>query len=270
MVRLWDTRSASKVGKLKGHHDIVRCARVIGDSSSMQLVTAASDGVVCVWDARMQSHALTSTLLCHDDSIWALALLPASSAGTCIVTGSRNGSVSLSNVTTGQTFPLGHCPFPIRKLLPVAKDTGGSQEQITIYVAGDCTSVHSLSLPALPSSSAGDEPFAGFDEASSVCGEGREGLGALGLLSDRMRAVCETTAGDVVLCSVLTGGILQRWPKVRAIFQQRFSRTPFCVKYVAGSQAERRVAADGHSNAVNCTVVHCRYQIGMHSVRSCM
>lgn len=253
MVRLWDTRTASKVGKLKGHHDIVRCARVIGDSGSMQLVTAASDGVVCVWDGRMQSHALTSTLLCHDDSIWALALLPDSSAGSCIVTGSRNGSVSFSNVTTGQTFPVGHCPFPIRKLLPVPKDTGGSQEQITIYVAGDCTSVHSLSLPALPSSSAGDEPFTGFDEVSSVCGEGREGLGALGLLSDRMRAVCETTAGDVVLCSVLTGGILQRWPKV---FPAAFLTKPFCVTRAAGSQAQRRDAADGRSNAVNRTVVH--------------
>ena len=75
-IRVWDTRSGRKACKLKGHHDIVRCARIIGGSSSMALVTAASDGVVCMWDVRMQAHALTKTVLCHDDSIWALSILP--------------------------------------------------------------------------------------------------------------------------------------------------------------------------------------------------
>jgi hypothetical protein len=31
----------------QGHHDIVRCVRVIGGSGSMTLLSAASDGVVC-------------------------------------------------------------------------------------------------------------------------------------------------------------------------------------------------------------------------------
>jgi WD40 repeat protein len=214
VVRLWDTRSGVKVGKLKGHLDIVRGVRIMGDSSSMALVTAASDGVVCVWDARMQSHALTKTLPCHDDSIWALAVLPPSSGSTFIVTGSRNGYVALSNLTTGRSFPVGRCPFPIRKLLPVTPSSGNSLEGCMVYIAGDNSSVHSLTIPSISSfSSDGDDESARM-EASAVCCEGREGLGAFGLMSDRMRVVCETTEGDVVLCSLLTGGILQRWAKV--------------------------------------------------------
>jgi hypothetical protein len=226
VVRLWDTRSSCKIGKLKGHHDIVRSARIIdsGGSSSIALVTAASDGVVCVWDVRMQSHALIKTLPCQDDSIWAMALLsdpsysnPSSSANV-VITGSRNGSVCLSNLRSGESHLIGHCPFPVRKLfpVPVAEDSG-SGGGWRVYVAGDCTSLHCLTLPSLSVSfDDADQSAEGGKrkvEESIPCGEGLEGLGACSLMSDRMRAVCETTEGDVVMCSVLTGVILHRWAK---------------------------------------------------------
>jgi WD40 repeat protein len=222
-VRLWDTRSSSKIGKLKGHHDIVRCVRIMGGGSSMALVSAASDGVLCLWDVRMQSHALTKTLPCHDDSIWALALLPDSSASSsCVLTGSRNGSITLSDLATGESCPVGRCAFPIRKLLPVEQSCRDGQRECTIFVAGDSTSVHSLRLPSAssaspadPAPSCGDHSAAGGGAGSAVCGEGGEGLGAFDLMSDRMRAICETTSGDIVMCSVVTGGVLQRWSKVR-------------------------------------------------------
>ncbi len=208
-VRLWDTRSGAKVGKLKAHHDIVRCVRVMGDIGSLTLLSAASDGVVCLWDARMLSHALTSTHPCHDDSIWALALLPHSSTSSPrIITGSRSGCISLSDLATGSCTPLARCPFPVRKLLPVPHSAAAG----CVYVAADCTSLYALDYSAALTDS---EVCCGLGGEAVVCGGGLEGLGACALMSDRMRAVCETTSGDVVMCSVLTGGILQRWAKVR-------------------------------------------------------
>lgn len=194
----------------------------------MALVTAASDGVVCMWDLRMQAHALLKTLPCHDDSIWAMAVLPdsfsvspcSSSSSCCVMTGSRNGSIYISNLATAQSYPVGQCPFPIRNVLPVYHSTAGSQVEGRIYIAGDCTSVHSLPLAssccALDASICDAEGEArGVEQCEcAACGEGGEGLGAMSLMSDRLRAICETTSGDIVLCSVLTGAILHRWAKV--------------------------------------------------------
>ena len=69
-LRVWDTRSAQKEGKLKGHTDNVRA--IVVDTDGKKCVTASSDRTIRVWDIGEQRCVQTFAGM-HTGSIWALA-----------------------------------------------------------------------------------------------------------------------------------------------------------------------------------------------------
>ena len=69
-LRVWDTRSAQKEGKLKGHRDNVRA--IVVDAEGRKCVTASSDRTIRLWDIGEQRCIQTFAGM-HLGSIWALA-----------------------------------------------------------------------------------------------------------------------------------------------------------------------------------------------------
>ena len=69
-LRVWDTRSAQKQGKLKGHSDNVRA--IVVDGTGRKCVTASSDRTIRLWDIGEQRCVQTFAGM-HTGSIWALA-----------------------------------------------------------------------------------------------------------------------------------------------------------------------------------------------------
>lgn len=70
-LRVWDTRSAQKEGKLKGHTDNVRA--IVVDADGRKCVTGSSDRTIRVWDIGEQRCVQTFAGM-HTGSIWALAV----------------------------------------------------------------------------------------------------------------------------------------------------------------------------------------------------
>lgn len=70
-LRVWDTRTNQKEGKLKGHTDNVRAICVNEDGK--RCVTASSDRTIRVWDIGEQRCVQTFAGM-HSGSIWALAM----------------------------------------------------------------------------------------------------------------------------------------------------------------------------------------------------
>lgn len=68
MVRLWDPRSGTEVGKLAGHTDNVRS--ILLSHGGDLIMSAASDNTIKVWSA--SSRQCLSTLGIHSDSVWSL------------------------------------------------------------------------------------------------------------------------------------------------------------------------------------------------------
>ncbi|KAF7731707.1 hypothetical protein EC973_008879 [Apophysomyces ossiformis] len=68
VVRLWDTRSGKRIGKLTGHTDNIR-ALLISDDGKV-ILSGSSDSTIKLWSVKSQ-RCLT-TYETHPDSVWAL------------------------------------------------------------------------------------------------------------------------------------------------------------------------------------------------------
>ena len=68
-LRVWDTRTKMKEGKLKGHTDTVRA--IVVDADGKKCVTASSDRTIRVWDIGQQRCVQTFAGM-HAGSIWAV------------------------------------------------------------------------------------------------------------------------------------------------------------------------------------------------------
>ena len=86
VVRLWDTRSATKVCKLRGHTENVRS--LVIDATGRTCISGSSDGTVRVWDIGLQR--CISTFTAHTDSVWTLTF---GGGQKVVYSGSRDKSV---------------------------------------------------------------------------------------------------------------------------------------------------------------------------------
>jgi len=68
-LRVWDTRTKAKEGKLKGHTDNVRA--IVVDEDGKRCISASSDRTIRVWDIGQQRCVQTFAGM-HTGSIWAL------------------------------------------------------------------------------------------------------------------------------------------------------------------------------------------------------
>ncbi|KAG0176969.1 hypothetical protein DFQ29_005417 [Apophysomyces sp. BC1021] len=68
VVRLWDTRSGKRIGKLTGHTDNIR-ALLISDDGQV-ILSGSSDSTIKLWSVK--SQRCLATYETHTDSVWAL------------------------------------------------------------------------------------------------------------------------------------------------------------------------------------------------------
>ena len=69
IVRVWDTRSATKVCKFRGHSENIRS--LVIDPSGRTCISGSSDCTIRVWDIGHQR--CVSTYTSHTDSVWSLS-----------------------------------------------------------------------------------------------------------------------------------------------------------------------------------------------------
>ena len=99
-IIVWDTVAEAGLFRLRGHHDAITGLHLLGNGL-FYLVSAAKDGLVKLWDLRLQ-HSV-DTLVSGDEQLWSLAVSErlyeksespdAGSHGPLLVTGGSNGNV---------------------------------------------------------------------------------------------------------------------------------------------------------------------------------
>ncbi|EFC43462.1 predicted protein [Naegleria gruberi] len=95
LVRLYDLRTSSKVGKLRGHKDNIRCLKLTTDGKNC--ITGSTDGTVKYWDLRnqrcLQTFSFNSSKTSTNASIWTLEFDPFDTDQASFTIGTRDGFV---------------------------------------------------------------------------------------------------------------------------------------------------------------------------------
>jgi hypothetical protein len=86
VVRLWDPRTQTPFGVLKGHQDMVKALAVSADGT--KCLSGGSDNMLKLWD--VGERRCIATFRPHSDSIWCICVDP---EFTRVYSGSRDGSV---------------------------------------------------------------------------------------------------------------------------------------------------------------------------------
>ena len=97
LVRFYDTRSNSKIGKLRGHKDNIRCLLLSNDGK--HCISGSTDGTVKYWDVRTQRCLQTISFSPSNNkdaphtSIWTLEYDPHDPEQNTVVAGTKDGDV---------------------------------------------------------------------------------------------------------------------------------------------------------------------------------
>ncbi|XP_004494665.1 uncharacterized protein [Cicer arietinum] len=126
VVRVWDTRSGSKILKLKGHTDNIRA--LLLDPNGRYCLSGSSDSMIRLWDIGQQRCVHSYAV--HTDSVWALASTPTFSH---VYSGGRDFSLYLTDLQTRESSLLCTGEHPILQL---------ALHNDNIWVASTDSSVH--------------------------------------------------------------------------------------------------------------------------------
>ncbi|WFD35664.1 beta transducin [Malassezia cuniculi] len=105
-IIMWDIVAETGLFRLRGHHDVITGLHMLGDGL-YYLVSASKDGLLKLWDLRMQHNV--ETVVSGDEQLWSLAVSErlytqtegsdAGSSGPLVVTGGSNGQVRFWEVS---------------------------------------------------------------------------------------------------------------------------------------------------------------------------
>nr|CAG4717569.1 unnamed protein product [Naegleria fowleri] len=95
MVRLYDFRTSTKIGKLRGHKDNIRCVLLSVDGK--KCFTGSTDGTVKCWDLKtqrcLQTYSFSNPKTSTPSSVWTLEFDPQDPDQNTIIVGTREGLV---------------------------------------------------------------------------------------------------------------------------------------------------------------------------------
>ncbi|KAF5831344.1 WD40-repeat-containing domain protein [Dunaliella salina] len=247
MIRLWDTRSCEKIGKLRGHTENVRSLLLHLDGSI--LLSGAADGTIKLWDLCMQRCVQTYNV--HTDSVWALQ---ASTDWSMVYSGGRDKCVYRTHLGTRTAELLALEEQPVRKM---ALD----EHSHTLWVASASSSVNQWPLPTKPpvptpnsttkvfpanrrrvSAAHGTPGQRNCPSQDSSQGRGTAAVSEpccttpglppicdFKVLNDRRHILTKTADGVVALWDLLTGGPVQHFGKVNLEAQEKALYEPRAV-----------------------------------------
>ncbi|KAI2805170.1 WD repeat-containing protein 48 [Blomia tropicalis] len=96
VLRVWDTRTSTKLMKLRGHTDNVRALAISRDGT--QCLSAGSDGIIRLWSLGQQR--CIATILAHEGGVWALQ---ANESFTIVYSGGRDRNVIATDLRQTST-----------------------------------------------------------------------------------------------------------------------------------------------------------------------
>ncbi|KAG2377415.1 hypothetical protein C9374_009326 [Naegleria lovaniensis] len=93
MVRLYDFRTSTKIGKLRGHKDNIRCVLLSVDGK--KCITGSTDGTVKCWDLKtqrcLQTYSFSNPKTLAPSSVWTLEFDPHDPDQNTVIVGTREG-----------------------------------------------------------------------------------------------------------------------------------------------------------------------------------
>ncbi|KAL6761193.1 WD40-repeat-containing domain protein [Haematococcus lacustris] len=133
IIRLWDTRSHEKVGKLRGHTENVRC--LLLNPTCTAMLSGSADGTIKLWDLGMQR--CIQTFAVHTDSVWSMQISPDWSS---VLSGGRDKAVFRTHLASRTAELLLREQHPINCIAYDAKDA-------CLWVSTPSSTVHQWQLP---------------------------------------------------------------------------------------------------------------------------
>jgi len=133
VIRLFDVREATKIMKLKGHTENIRCLAMNADRT--RLLSGSSDHSIKLWDLRQQR--CVQTFHVHSDSVWSIL---ATDSFDTVISGGRDKCVFRTNLANRASELLFAEEEPIQYMI-----RGGSDH--ALWVATASSSITKWNLP---------------------------------------------------------------------------------------------------------------------------
>ncbi|XP_023765840.1 uncharacterized protein LOC111914297 [Lactuca sativa] len=218
-VRVWDSRSGSKMMKLRGHTDNIRA--LLLDSTGRFCLSGSSDSMIRLWDLGQQRCVHSYAV--HTDSVWALASTPTFSH---VYSGGRDLSLYLTDLSTRESILLCTKEHPIQQLAmhddgiwvattdsSVHRWPAEAQNPQKVFHRGGSFLAGNLSFSRARASLEGSTPVPVYKEPIFSI-KGIPGIVQFEIMNNRRHVLTKDNAGCVKLWEITRGVVIQDYGQV--------------------------------------------------------